>query len=98
MKTKKILNIISICLLVVSLALLISCLVSYYKYVGTIKEITSTEIDLIKKFELQSSKENYLYKTLTMLVWAAYVSILSILTAIVSLVISSKKENVQKFR
>lgn len=97
-KAKKILSIISVVLLAVCLALLITSLVNYYSYVSTLKTLSSQNLDLLTKFELQESRETYLFRTLKTLVWTAYVSIPSIITGIVCIILNCKKENTKKFR
>lgn len=93
MKTKKIIQITSIALLFLTLTLLITTLVNYYKYIGTINQITAGDTDLITKFTLQENKEKFLYSTLKTLVWSAYIGIVTIIITVTSIILNNKKEN-----
>lgn len=96
--TKKILKITSLVLLSVSLILAIITLVNYYNYVDTLQTLTSSELTMIEKFELQDARENYLFKTLKIMLWSSYVSIATIVTCITTAVVARKKTEPKKIR
>lgn len=97
-KAKKILNIVSICALCVLLILLVTCLVNYYKYIGTLNALKNANLFEIDKFHLTENREKYFYRTLTTLVWTCYTGICAIITSITSLILAHKKENIKKIR
>ena len=95
---KKILKIVSISLLVTAIILGIITLINYYSYVSVLNKLTNPETNLLSKFELQESRDLYLYRTIVMSVWTCYISIITAITTLANFIINKKKRNPQKIR
>ena len=95
---KKILKIASILTLITTIVLALIALINYYGYVNVLNKLTSPSTNLLSKFELQESRDEYLYKTIVMSVWTCYVAIISAGTTIASYIVNKKKRNPQKIR
>lgn len=98
MTAKKILTIINITLLIATVILGIITLVNYYSYVNILNKLTHPDTDLITKFELQESRDKFLYKTLTTTIYTCYVAIITAITSISNLIINRAKKNSLKIR
>ena len=95
---KKILKIVSIALLATTIILGIITLINYYSYVSVLNKLTNPETNLLSKFELQESRDLYLYRTIVMSVWTCYISIITAITTLAHFIINKKKRNPQKIR
>lgn len=96
---KNVLKYLSFILIVTSIVLAIINLVNYYNYANILSELQSQDLNLLKKFELQDSKDLYLYRTLRLLPWTAFVSISSAIVSAITLILHIKpKKNYNKIR
>lgn len=96
---KKILKYASFILIATTIILAIINLVNYYNYANVLAKLQSTKVDLLTKFELQESKDIYLYRTLRLLPWTAFVSIFSaIITGITLFLHIKPKKSFNKIR
>ena len=95
---KKIIKIAAISTLVLSLIMTIICMVNYYRYVSIINKLTSEEIDWLTRFDLHESRDSSLYAALSSLIWAAYISIVTIAVNIANFIISLEPKKIKKIR
>lgn len=96
--TKKIIFVSSIILLLATLTLGVITLVNYYNYVNMLNKLSSTEIDIITKFDLKENSDAYLYRTLKTVAWTCYLAIFASITTVVSLIMNRPKQNKLKIR
>lgn len=97
MNTKTILKVVSSILGVVAITLAIITLVNYYSYANTLEKLQSVDLTLIERFELQDSRETYLYRTLRLLPWTLILSVISVLVSTLSMLFVAPK-NIRKIR
>lgn len=97
MNIKKIIKTASIVLAIISIILCIITLVNYYQYANTLENLQTTDLDLLKMFELQEDRDAYLYRTLNTLPWTVFISIFSAILSSVSIILNHNR-NIQKIR
>ena len=91
--TKKILKYTSVALAIATIILSIVNLVFYYSYANILSEIQNGGLNEIAKFELQESKNLYLYRTLALVPWTCVVAIITTIISTISLLMNSKPNN-----
>lgn len=97
-KTKLMIKYAAIITLIITLIMSLICLVNYYKYVGIINKLRSEDIDLLTKFDLQEQRDSRLYAVLSSLIWTAYITIITTITNIASLLINKEAKKINKIR
>ena len=96
---KTILKYASLLLIITTITLVVITLINYYGYTNILSEIQSGELTILEKFELQESKDAYLYKTLRILPWTCIISALCAVVSTISIFTHSKaKKNYNKIR
>lgn len=90
---KNILKYICYALISATLVLSIITLVNYFSYANVLTNLKNTELDLLTKFELQESKELYLYRILQILPWTCFISAISAVLCFVTLILNLKSKN-----
>ena len=97
--TKTILKYLSIALIATTIILSIINLSNYYNYANVLARLQSDKVDLLTKFELQESRDHYLYRTLRLLPWTMFISIFSAIISGLTLFLHIKpKRNFNKIR
>ena len=91
--TKKILNYASFILIAISIVLIITTLVNYYSYANVLSSIQSSQLTELAKFELQDSKNLYLYGTLRLIPWTCFVTLLSSIVTASTLILNLKTKS-----
>lgn len=95
MNLKKIFKWVSVVLIIASLILCIVTLVNYYNYVGVINKLSSSELTLLEKFELQENLDTYSLRTFKMLLWTCYTGIVTSITTIVTFMLYIKRNQIK---
>ena len=97
--TKTILKYASFAFIAISFILLIITLINFYSYTNALATIQSGTITELAKFELQEAKNLYLYRTLAILPWTCFVSLIAITTSGTTLYLNLRsKRNFNKIR
>ena len=92
--TKTIFKYVNIALIVTSIVLIIITLVNYYSYTNALFTIQSGNLTEIAKFELQDSKNLYLYRTLRLIPWTSFVSLITSVVSGVTLYLHLNKKKI----
>lgn len=98
MKAKTILKYAAITTLILALVMSIISMINYYKYVNIINKLTSEDLDLLTKFDLQEQRDAKLYSALSSMIWTAYITIITIGTNIAHFFINQEPKKIKKIR
>ena len=97
--TKTILKYVSFILIATTIVLITITLVNFYSYTNTLSKIQSGNLTELAKFELQDSKNLYLYRTLRLIPWTSFISLISSIVSGITLYLHLNiKKNYNKTR
>ncbi len=91
--TKNVLKYLSFALISITIVLAIINLVNFYSYANVLEKIQSGNLTEIAKFELQEAKEVHHFKTLRLIPWTCFMSIISAISSAASLIVNTKLKN-----